>query len=136
MTNLTITASAVALVKEYETVTLPVGEAVTAGQIVRLDTSTGKLTKGNGTAAGEARIIGVAVQSSKYVNDPITVVKRGLLDLGAALDGVTLDAVIYASDTDGTLADSAGTVSTKIGRVVPNFAHTDANNLLFVDIAL
>lgn len=136
MANLTITAAEVAIVKDYESLTLPVDEAVTAGQAGRLTVATGKLTKANGTAAPEARALGVFVRSSKFVNDPVTLLKRGILDLGAALDGVALDAIIYLSDTDGTLADSAGTVSVKIGRVIPGFASTTADKLLFVDVAL
>jgi hypothetical protein len=136
MTNLTITASAVALVKDFESVTLPVDEAVTAGQAGRLATATGKLTKANGTAAGEARAVGVFVRSSRFVGEAVTLVKRGILDLGAALDGLDYDAIVYLSDTDGTLADSAGTVSIKVGRVIPAFGNTTADKLLYVDMAL
>lgn len=136
MANLTISASAVGLVKEFEAVTLPVDEAVTAGQVGRLNTTTGNLTLANGTLAAEARALGVFVRSSRFVNEPVHLIKRGILDLGSALNGVALDAVIYLSDTDGTLADSAGTVSTKIGRVIPAFGHTDADKLLYVDVAL
>ena len=136
MTNLTITAAAVALVQEFESLTLPVDEAVTAGQVGRLNTTTGKLTKANGTTAAEARAVGVFVRSSRFVNEPVHLIKRGVLDLGAALDSVALDAVIYLSDTDGTLADSAGTVSTKIGRVIPAFGNVSADKLLYVDMAL
>ena len=134
MTNLTITASAVALVGAVETLTLPDGEAVTAGQVARLDVSTGYATKANGTTKAEARAIGVAVRSSRFVNEAVHFVKRGLLDLGAALDDIALDAIIYLSDTDGTLADTPGTIAIPIGRVVPGFAQTAADKLLYVDI--
>jgi hypothetical protein len=115
MANLTIIAANVAIVQDFESLTLPVDEAVTAGQAGRLAPATGKLTKANGTTAAEARALGVFARSSKHVNDPVTLVKRGVLDLGAALAGVDIDAIIYLSDTDGTLADTVGTVSTKIG---------------------
>lgn len=136
MTNLTITASAVAIVKDIESLTLPVDEAVTAGQAGRLATATGKLTKSNGTTAAEARAVGVFVRSSRFVGEAVTLVKRGVLDLGSALDGLDFDDPVYLSDTDGTLADSAGTVTIKIGRVVPGFGNTTADKLLYVDVAL
>jgi hypothetical protein len=136
MTNLVITASAVAIVKEFESLTLPVDEAVTAGQAGRLATATGKLTKANGSGAAEARAVGVFVRSSRFVGEAVTLIKRGVLDLGSALDGLDYDAIIYLSDTDGTLADSVGTVSTKIGRVIPAFGNTTADKLLYVDMAL
>ena len=134
MTDLAITASAVAIVKEIESVTLPASEAITAGQACRLVVATGLAGLGNGTTKAEARIIGVAVRSSRFANEALTILKRGYLDLGAALDGVALDAIIYLSDTDGTLADTPGTIALPIGRVVPSFGQTAFDRLLYVDI--
>jgi len=134
MTDLTITASAVALVKEIESVTLPVGEAITAGQVARLTVATGLATKANGTSKAEARAFGVAIRSSRFVNEAVTFLKRGYLDLGAALDAIALDAPIYLSDTDGTLADAPGAIAVPIGRVVPAFGQTTADRLLYVDV--
>lgn len=134
MTNLTITASAVAIVKEIESVTLPAGEAVTAGQAGRLIVASGLVGLGNATTKAEARIIGVAARSSRFVNEAVTFLKRGYLDLGSALDAIALDAAIYLSDTDGTLADAPGTIALPIGRVVPAFGQTTADKLLYVDI--
>lgn len=134
MTNLTITASAVSIVKEIESITLPVDEAVTAGQAVRLATATGKLTKGNASTIAEGRIAGVAARSSRHTAEAVTVIKRGYLDLGSALDSLAYDAPVYLSDTDGTLADSPGTIPMVIGRVVPAFGQTTADKLLYVDV--
>lgn len=134
MTNLTISASAVAIAKEIESITLPVDEAVTAGQAVRLATATGKLTKGNASTIAEGRIVGVASRSGRHTADAVTVIKRGYLDLGSALDSLAYDAPVYLSDTDGALADSPGTIPMVIGRVVPAFGQTTADKLLYVDV--
>lgn len=137
MANLTITAAEVSPVQVFEQITAPTDEAISAGQMARYATATGKLTKGNGSTAAEARILGVAITTVTAAGaNACTVVKRGIVDLGDALDAVAYDAPIYASDTDGTLADTAGTVSTVIGRVIPGWGATTADKLLFVDRAL
>jgi hypothetical protein len=46
---------------------------------------------------------------------------------------MAFDAPVYLSDTDATLADTAGTVSTVIGRVVPGWNATTADKLLLLD---
>lgn len=138
MANLSITAADVALATKggevHEIVTLPADEAVTEGQLVRLNTTTGKLTKGNGSSAGEAAIIGVAFTPANVANVTISAVRKGVVDLGDALDGLAIGASVYASDTDGTMADAAGTVSKVIGVVVPAFGATTADKLLRVDL--
>lgn len=113
---LTATA-AVNVVESFSQMTLPAAEAITAGQAVRLDTTTGKFTKANGTAAGEARFYGIALKSAA-AGEALTVLRSGVME-GFNLSAQAFDAPIYLSDTDGTLGDAAGTVSTVIGRVIP-----------------
>ena len=118
MANLALlTANRVEVVESIEHMTLPAGEAITAGMAVRIDVSTGKFTAANGTDAAESRIYGVATKTVA-AGLAVTAIRRGVLD-GYALTGQAYDAAIYLSDTDGTLADSAGTVSTVVGRVIP-----------------
>lgn len=115
--------------------TLPAAEAITIGQAVRIDASTGKFTKANGTTAAEARIYGIAVKTVA-AGEAVTAVRKGVLD-GYDLDSLNYDAAVYLSDTDGTLADAAGTVSTVVGRVVPGTyttLGTSYDKLLFVDL--
>jgi hypothetical protein len=104
--------------------TLPAAEAITAGAPVRIDTA-GKFTNSNGTSAGEARVWGIATKTVA-AGEALTAVRRGILD------GFTFsqayDAAIYLSDTDGTLADAAGTVSTVVGRVVPGWSQLLGSN--------
>ncbi|HEY3312020.1 MAG TPA: hypothetical protein VGK00_10305 [Anaerolineales bacterium] len=127
MANLALkTAARVEVVESLEQMTLIAAEAIIPGQAVRLDTASGKFTLANGTVAAEARIWGIAVGTHTIAAGmPVTAVRRGVLD------GFTIpqayDAAIYLSDTDGMLADAAGTVSTVVGRVIPG-----ANELLGV----
>lgn len=138
MAALTVVAADVALATKggevHEIITAPAAEVITAGQIVRWDTSTGKLALGNGTTAPESQIVGVAVTEANQANVTITAVRKGVVDLGDALDALAFNAVVYASDTDGTLGDAAGTVSKVVGEVIPAFGATTADKLLRVDL--
>ena len=56
---------------------------------------------------------------------------------GFDVSALAWDADIYLSDTDGRIADAAGTVSTKVGRVIPGTATTLGtayDKILFVDL--
>lgn len=97
--------------------TLPALVAITAGQAVKIDPTTGKLNLANGTDAAHARVYGVALRSV-VAGDGLTVIRVGTMD-GYAVSGMAFDAPVYLSDTDGTLADAPGTVSVIVGRIVP-----------------
>ena len=113
--------------------TLPAAEAIAAGNAVRIDT-TGKFTKANGTTTTENRIYGIAVETVA-AGFPVTAIRKGVMD-GFVLAGA-YDSPVYLSDTDGTIADSAGTVSTIVGRVIPGTATllgVAYDKILFVDL--
>lgn len=135
MANLALTTAArVRVVESFEQMTLPCAEAVIAGQAVRIDTTTGKFTLANGSSTTENRIYGIATQS-QAAGLAVTAIRRGVLD-GFALTQA-YDAAIYLSDTDGMLGDTAGTVSTVVGRVIPTFGvtlGTAADKLLLVHL--
>lgn len=138
MADITVTPADVAPVRVYEQVTLPCAEAIDAGQFVRLDTTSGKLTLANASSAAEGRVIGVAINSG-IAGEAITVVKRGLVDLGDALTSEDYDEELNLSNTDGALDDGAGvpTADYPVGRVYPVFAAgPTADKVLFVDIPL
>lgn len=97
-------------------------EAIVAGAPVRLATATGKFTNANGSSAGEARVLGIALHTVA-AGEALTILMYGELD-GVDIAALAYDAAVYLSDTDGTLADAAGTVSTIVGRVVPAWATT------------
>lgn len=132
MADLSISSCKPVLV--IEQITAPAGEAIAVGAMVRYDTSTGYLTKAKGTDAAEARACGIATKAANFVNETITVVRKGIVDVGNALGALTYDQDVYLSDTDGTLADAHGTVTLVCGQVVPGFASTTPDKLLRVNL--
>lgn len=138
MANLAlVTATKLEVVESRSQMTLPTAEVCSPGQAVRLDTSSGKFTKANGTTAPEARIYGIVVGGKANVaNEPVTAIRKGVID-GYDLSGLAYDAPVYLSDTDGALADAAGTVSVVVGRVIPATSTTLGtafDKLLLVDL--
>ncbi len=115
------TANRVEIVRPLQSETFVAAEAITAGAPVRIDTATGKATNANGTLAAEARVWGIATRTV-VAGEAVTVVRRGILDGFAFTQAY--DAEIFVSDTDGRLGDIAGTVSTRVGRIVPGMATT------------
>jgi hypothetical protein len=123
MANLTIAAADVRVVRRADEHqhTAPAGEAITAGQYIRFST-TGKFELGNATAAGEVGD-GFIAEKSVAIGETVTGLKNPcVLDVGDALSGIAYGVSVFLSDTDGTLADAAGTVSTVVGKVVPGWA--------------
>lgn len=115
--------------------TAPASVAITALQAVRLDTATGKWVLADATAAPNARIFGVATRTV-VAGEALTVVRKGPVD-GYNLTALAYDADVFLSNTAGALADAAGTVSVKVGRVVSAWAvslGTAADKLLYVDL--
>jgi len=109
-------------------------EAISIGNVVRLDTSTGKITKSKAASAAEARSLGIALRTSQ-AGEPVTVLREGILD-GFDLSGMDYDAAVYLSDTDGAMANVVGTVSVSCGRVMSGWAQllgTAADKLLMVE---
>lgn len=133
MADLTITAADVAAVKIIEALTGPAAEDITAGQYVRLNTTNGKVEKGNASSAAEARKGGIALNSAD-AGFPVTMLRKGVVDLGAAVDALTYDDDVFLSNTDATLADAAGTTSLIVGTIVPGWGETTADKLLRVDL--
>lgn len=116
-----VTASRIRVVKSIEQDTAPAGEAIVAGAPVRRDTS-GRWTNANGTNATEALMYGIATHDA-LAGEALTAINDGELD-GYDLDGLAYGASVFLSDTDGRLADAAGTVSLIVGEVAA--AHSQA----------
>jgi hypothetical protein len=137
MANLTIDPDRVAPIsidRANGDITAPAAEAIAKGQYVRLNVTTGRLELGNGSTAAEARSGGVAITGALGAGDIITAVRKGELDLGDALTALAYDQDVFLSNTDGTLADTAGTVSLVVGTVVSGNGHTTPDKLLRVDL--
>ena len=130
------TANRVEVVKVIEMCPpLIAAEAITAGAPIRLDTSSGKATNANATTAAEARVYGIATKTVA-AGEAISALRIGIMD-GFALSDSDYDKDMWLSDTDGRVADAAGTVNVAIGRVVPGIATTigtAADKLLYVEI--
>ena len=136
MANLTIAAADVSPVLVISQLTGPAGEAIDAGEIVRIDVSTGYFTLANAATAPEARAVGIVLNSG-IANQTITVLVKGLIDLGDALDSETYDEILELSDTDGKIDDATGgTVAKAVGRVVAANGATTADKILFVDFPM
>src|SRR5436190_3580070 len=134
MTNLAITAADVRIVAIWEMMPDgPVNETVAAGVPVREEATTGKYTQGNGSDTTENQIRGIAVNSA-VAGETITPMKKGVLDIGDALSSYSYGVPIYLSDTDGTLANTAGSQSVIVGRVIAAWGNTTADKLLLVDL--
>lgn len=126
MADLTITASDVHLItgSDEHQHTLPAGADITAGQMIQINSSTGKWALANGTTAAKATNVYMALNSAKS-GLPVTGLKTPcLVALGEALASLNFGVAVYLSDTDGALADAAGTVSTVVGYVTPIFGET------------
>ena len=125
----TLTVAYCRPVQVIDQMTGPAVEAITVGQWVRLDPSTGKIALGKATTEAEAAQGGIALHAAA-IGDTVTVVRQGLVDLGEALAGMNHGALVYLSDTDGTLADATGTVTKVVGEVAPGWGGTTADKLL------
>lgn len=134
MANLSLTtADRVEVVESDIQQTSVAAEAITAGAPVR-DNASGLFTNANGTDATEGNVYGVATKTVA-AGLPVTAIRKGVIDGWSNLPA--FGAAVYLSDTDGRLADAAGTVSVKVGRVIPGTAELlgAANKkLLFVDL--
>ena len=134
MAELTVTAADVAPAKFIEQSTGPAGEAIVAGQLVHFGTATGKYLLANGTGATTvAGPLGIALNGGT-TNITISVLHKGLLDVGEALAALDYSDPVYAANTAGVLGDAAGSVSTVVGRVVPGWGAITADKLLRIDL--
>lgn len=103
-------------------ITTKLAETMAQGDVARLDTTNGTFTGANGTTTGEAAAPLYILLSGGVAGEFVTGVSNGFI-AGFDVSGLNFSAAVYLSDTDKTLADAAGTVSTVIGRVVPATAN-------------
>lgn len=120
---------------DADQLTLPAGEAIAAGDAVRIDPATGNtFTKGNTTSAAEARIFGLAA-NTVVAGLPVTAIRKGKM-AGFNLSAVTAGADVSLARTDGGIADTtdatAGAVNLTIGKCIPVGGTTD--KILLVEV--
>jgi len=100
--------------------------AVTAGQAV-YQTSAGKVAPADANAAGKQQFRGIALKAAG-AGEPVSVLKEGHC-YGFGVSALNADALLYLSDTEGALADGAGTMTVIAGRV---FALPDGTKIAYI----
>lgn len=117
MAAVNTTASLVGLIfpQTAEVYDFIAAETIVAGQALYVDAN-GKVGLAGAAAAGKQQVRGIALNGGG-AGQAISVLKRGHL-AGATLS-IAYDSIVYLSDTLGALADAAGTLSVRVGRVVP-----------------
>lgn len=84
---------------------------------VYINTS-GKFAKGDASAAGTADVYGLTLRKVK-AGEPVTAIAKGTVGGFTFAAGQDYGESVYLSDTEGRVADAAGTVEVKIGIIVP-----------------
>lgn len=118
MTDITVTAAKVSRIypNADEVHAVKLGETVTAGQVLNIDTDgTMGLADANGSGNElQPRYIALEGGAAGAV---IPAMKRGWLE-GYTVSSLNGDALLYLSNTAGALADAAGGTTAVCGRVV------------------
>ena len=119
MTAITLTAAQISVVDPIKAVirNYVTGVAVTRGVPVYVVGSTGKLAIADGNGSGTKQVRGVTLDAGG-IGAGIRVLEYGDV-FGYDLSGLDYDAVVYLSDTAGSLDTATGTVTVIIGRVAP-----------------
>lgn len=133
MASLTITAANVALVEHHpdSLQTSRATAAVTKGQPVRVDATTGKWVVGDGNdSAGAHYYLALKTVSAE---ETLTACRDCIVDLGkGTLDSASFDVAVYVADTAGelTLVSGESTGTIVFGYVVPQWSGQTVNRLL------
>lgn len=132
MTDLTIASTGLREVfaDRNDTFDMIAVEAITAGQPI-YQTAAGKAGIADANASGKQQARGIALYDTG-IGKPVACLRKGYL-AGYVLTGVAYDGVVYLSDTAGKLADAAGTLEVRLGRV-ESLNDPDLTKVLFVDI--
>lgn len=132
MSNITLTAAQIAPIypQNAEIYDYIAAETITKGQAVYF-TSAGKVGVADANDSGKQQFRGIALNSAG-AGQAVSVLHRGHM-YGFTVSGLDADAYAYLSDTAGALADAAGTMTVRCGRIValPDNAGTKA---LYVDV--
>lgn len=127
-------AGRIDVVDAREQITLVCGTNVTAGLMYRADTN-GAAAVALATAASNGAGARLALRTA-VVGEACTFLKKGFVD-GFNVASQTIGTQLFVSDT-GTVADTAGTASISVGRIVPgnavDYTATVKDKLVEVDL--
>ena len=134
MADIALTAAQIAPVYPHqaEIYDMVAAETITAGQAVYL-TSAGKAGVADANASGKQQVRGIAL-SGAGAGQAVSVLVRGHV-YGFTVSGLAYDALAYLSDTAGALAGGAGTMTVRVGRVVPLPNSSTFTKCLFVEVS-
>ena len=107
MSDLTITAASVIKGADAMIEHGPAGAAVTAGQPVYLDDTTGKYLLSDNNASGKKTVRGIALHAAA-TNQPLAIQRKGEITIGATL---TAGSAYYLSGTAGGIMPEADLTS-------------------------
>lgn len=127
-----VTAARVALVQSISQFTAPAGVVITAGQVVGLDSS-GYLALARATT-GPVIGRGIALNGASLAGIAVTVLRKGIVDLGDIFSGLAYSDDVFYSDTAGVLADTVVSARPAVGYVTPGYGSTTPDKLLYVDM--
>lgn len=133
MADLTITECTPVVV--WEQLSGLANAEIDAGEAVYIVAASGKfdLADEDGTAPADDPI-GVSITDASAANERMTVVMRGILDVGDALDGMDYGDPVYLAADPGELADDGGANNVLVGEVVPGWGATTADKLLRLEL--
>lgn len=133
MAAITIAAADVHVIQSVEQLTLPAAAAITAGQLINVD-SNGKFRLASAASAGALGNRQAMAAKSVDAGFPVTGIYKGLVGVGNALSAIAFDATVFAADTSGGLDTAAGTVSKVAATVQPMWGASTADKVLFLDM--
>lgn len=110
--------------ESFEQMTLPAAVDMSECSPVYIDAN-GKFALCDASVAGTAVFYGVTTRKVK-AGEAVTAIAKGVV--GGYTFTQAYGASIYLSDTEGKLADAAGTVSRKVGEVIPVWGQTRGNS--------
>lgn len=103
--------------QSIEQMTLPIAADYNEGTPVFVNSS-GKFQQSDASSSGTAKCYGITVRKAK-AGEPVTAIAKGVV--GGFTFSQNYGTDVFLSDTDGRLADAAGTVSKKVGEVIPAY---------------
>jgi len=118
MADITVTAGQVGAVYplKADIRTYTAAAAITAGQPVYIVAASGTVGVADANDSGKEQCEGIALNAAA-IGQAVDVLRAGEC-YGFTLSG-NYDSLAYLSDTAGSLADAAGTMTVIVGRVVP-----------------